>query len=273
MSNNFALRSHGEPYFALVQDNLEGMDADHDIFNGSDVIEGYVTIEVHALPTQLASPEEFHKVWSIHERKIRLGFSVVGTEFAWIAVTPSGRLCAGALNQPVAMTAPGFVVPNGGFRQYRLHYVGASGSLALHEVGPTINGQADLTLLASVTGTPDTAIVTAPRVARQVLFNGQDALTRMPCSIRFARLETGSMSPQWSFNEGQGNHVHFTGAQDPAFPDVTRDFDLTARFLDEIDRPWGDPSGVPIESVYRWELRTEYQRDDPATPEYVRTYQ
>jgi hypothetical protein len=143
----------------------------------------------------------------------------------------------------------------------------------LHEIGPTINGQADLSLLASSAGSPASAAVTAPRFARQVLFNGQDALTRVPCSIRFARLETGSMSPQWNFNEGQGDHTHFVGVQDPAFPDVARDFGLSARFLDEIDKPWGDPSGVPVESVYRWELRTEYTRDDPATPEYVRTYQ
>lgn len=281
MSSNFALRSLGHPYFCLAQNDLTGMGATSDIFNGHDVIEGYVTLEIHALPQQAASADELHKVWSLHEYPTRSGFTWVGTEFLSIAVTPSGRLVATAFNGAVAQTGPGFLAPNSGLRQYRAHFVGSVGTLLLHELFPISEAgfQESQLLAAGVGATGVVPAVTAGRHAQVMLFNGYGALTRMPCSIRNARLETGSMSPSWGFYEGAGGEVAFAGAQDPAFPDVTRDFNLDAAIQAHVigsvfdPLPWGEYAGPSIDKTYRWELRTEYQRDDPALPEYTRELQ
>jgi len=280
MSSNFALRSHGEPYFTLVQNNLHGMGATSDIFNNHDVVGGYITLEVHALPVQLADPDEYHKVWSLHEYPVLSGFTWVGTEFLWIAVTPSGRLAAGAVNGAVAQTAPGTMAPNGGLRTYLAIYVGATGLLVLKELLPKEGGFQPSSTLASATGAPLTPAVIPGRHARMTLFNGYGSLTRMPCSIRRAEHYSG-FGVIWPFAEGRGRRV----VSDPypqssaPYPGVERDFRLDAGVTTMVlgsvfaPPPYPTAAGIDLETYYRWELRTEYERDDPSTPTYIRAHQ
>ena len=277
MSSNFALRSHGEPYFTLVQNNLHGMGSTSDPFEGSVSITGMVTLEIHALPIQHADPDEYHKVWSYHEYPVRSGFTWVGTEFLWIAVTPSGRLAAGAVNGVVAQTEIGYMTPNAGFRTYQANYAAVTGEVTLLEFGGVSD---EGKFLAMATGPLVALAVTPGRHARMTLFNGYGSLTRMPCSIRRAEHYSG-FGVIWPFAEGRGRRV----VSDPypqssaPYPGVERDFRLDAGVTTMVlgsvfaPPPYPTAAGIDLETYYRWELRTEYERDDPSTPTYIRAHQ
>jgi len=274
VSAGLAIRSKGDPYFALAQLNLAGMtDPNAPFESGS--FPGHtfimeVQFRLESLPVAFASQDEVHILFSY------LQMGLFDTDLAWIGVTPSGRVAVGAMNGPVLQTAVGLLVPsklwnaaqmqasnNGaGAETVTLHYVHGF-TPQLHPSGFTlampllVSSSADRSLVAPSAGTPS-----AFR-----LFNGAGATTRCACTIWYAAADARAgafpWSAQWNLSEGRGKQTVAQSAGFGALTNSVHDLGLEARWLSSGffpvlgPIPNSDPSsGFQWERILDWRRRT-----------------
>lgn len=255
MSARHAVRSLGQPYFALVQNELSGM---NEMARGfACAYQWVVTVAFHELPVKNASDDENHAFASLHP------FGPTTDLTFEIGVTPNGAL---------VVTAPGgswrsqngVVVASTAYRVVNVTYSAAAGTCVAY---------IDTELLNMVpTGSP-LGDLTDGTLYMFTLLNGRYDLTRMRCAMRAAQLyvipdlDPGNLLLfSWDLAEGAGSTTAgmLTGTMTNP-PDLT----LTAQFYQAYvadSRPWGE---VPFDSAvgaYLWELITDYtDRELPET--------
>lgn len=262
--------SCGSPYFAAIQNNTF-----NSVGQGGGEFRLSMIVALRGLPVQLASPDEVHILFSVHEAVPG------GSERVAIGVTPNGRVVgrtgtrADLLSPPASLLADGLphriwlqCFAAGASRQ-----VGLDGAVLAQDAIPGgVDG------LFSPTGLP----------IRYMAFNGVDGRTRCNCVISHVELVPVNAPIAWLFNEAQGVLVKdYEMYGDPAeWTDRAtlpagasdwndgNDFDLTAQWYDPttMGRPllWGAVPTSPIQTCLSWSKATQYVPGGPNTPAYQR---
>lgn len=234
MSRSRYIRSHGTPGFAAYQDGLAGMVYTNLPDFGLAALR--FTFRLDAMPTMLASVEEFHPLFSV----VDVGVAPARDLLA-IGVTPSGRIRAVNVGGDTLQTSINAIAADGVWHEVETAYdYGISSWYDLTDAGNTI-----------VPGVPGTVVtpLLPSFYGRYVLFNGASGLTRCACSIADARATwsdaLGTMSTTWdmlTFDSMGRLDVGAAGALKNVWLDGgTYDGALTLGWLDTSPNanPWG----------------------------------
>lgn len=267
MSANYALRSDGRPYFAVVQDDLAFMDPNTPTCpQENPAFFLRVAFRIDALPVQLASADEIHPLIAYTEHTL-------GRDLAVIGVTPSGRLVAKAMDGPAVQTAAGFIQAgplwHDAFADFsetlpidRLFYLSRE-----NPIGDTDFQPSGTNLVASSTTPRDPIVPAAGNLGRFILFNGVKAEARIAGAISLAEFTApGFAGARWSINERFGSTLRVN--PDYALPDVPQNYNLTAQYFNPLfyAPAWGAFPDGDASDAYEWELHTAWaKRDLPET--------
>lgn len=265
MSERWAIRSSGEPYFALVQPNLAFMDAANAPWSAGSLASASLRLEVafHDLPVRHTSADETHPLFSYHDS------GVAGQELAHIGVAPDGRVIGFFKGFADLESSAGLIAPEGDhYRTIESQIVEAAGTVfrTLKVDGGTV---ASTSAAGSFTLAP-------ANLARFMLFNGLLGVTRCGCSIRSARatfsIGAGTGNPgtiEWPITEGKGTAI---GATIIAGSFPSTDFGLDDAFYNPLFFPllWGAVPSTDPQAAHHWKLSTPYTRIVPRALEYYR---
>lgn len=243
MSNHRFVTSLGQPYFAFVADGIGDLSTlpSHGLFSVR------LNMRVDALPTQSASADELHPVFSFaHD---------IGTQppICEVGVTPSGRLKVLGKSGATWSSRTGLFTGSGVWQEVQVDYTSGTG---VFEV--TIDGYSEAGTMAGTT--PGDLLPAAGHDTRIMLFNGRDALARTRVSVRevlAAFLGSGLSILLWSFGERSGDSLTPTltlaGGIDMPTPAAR------AQWYESLFyHPWGV---VPTDSpngAYSWGLETDF---------------
>lgn len=262
--------SCGSPYFSAIQNNTF-----NSVGQGGGEFRLSMIVALRGLPVQLASPDEVHILFSVHEA------APGGSERVAIGVTPNGRIVGRTGTRADLLSSPASILADGlphriwlqCFAAGASRQVGLDGAVLAQDAIPGgVDG------LFSPTGLP----------IRYMAFNGVDGRTRCNCVISHVELVPVNAPIAWLFNEAQGLLVKdYEQYGDPAeWTDRAtlpagasdwndgNDFDLTAQWYDPttMGRPllWGAVPASPIQTCLSWSKATHYVPGGPNTPAYQR---
>lgn len=290
MSQYFAVRSHGDPYFGAHQINQAFMDSSTGPSTDLSASgHGFVLLDlaVHALPVMQSSADELHALFSYHE------YGPSGATIVEFGITPNGRIKAqNRASGGYIQTVSGAIVPGGGFMKLAYQFEPVSHSLIGWDwadetdsgLEPGYGGDHHpTTAYATAAYAPSTPVVgpASGKTAMFLLFNGKEARTRCECSIRFARAcfqdATHPRNVQWEFSEGRLESISGEMYNSTAFSSEALAFNpnLNLVYYDPLVYPllYG---GLPTNNVresYRWDNRTIYRRRALAPASYRKVAQ
>jgi len=255
MSNGYALRSTGRPYFAMVQQTLAYMNAPSLPAFGA--LEWVVEFRLDSVPIQLASADECHAIASFHEYA-----SAGARRLLDVGISPSGRVQAAHPLGVGVQTAPGRVQADGAWHRLIVSYDAGAGDWRF-------NLDSDAQLSPNDGGAGGFLLPAAGFVGEVTLFNGLDGLSRAGVTIRLATLgfTPGPNAVTWATSEGLGAVVRSTRTGL-----AQQDFTLTAQLRDPITtHPWGPVDLSQLDGAYAWQIATAYTESGAPATVYAET--
>lgn len=271
--------SCGAAYFAAIQQDLSAS-----VGLGLGEASVLITVALHALPTQLASADEVHVVFSAHEP-----FNG-GSERVAIGITPNGRIVGRTGTRADLLSTPATILADG--KPHVVSLMVATGSGGARAIG------LDGVVVAhdDIAGGSDGLFPLVGSTLRFMLFNGVDGRTRCACTIYKCEMQPTNTQPlRWPCDEGHGLSLRdqefvalsaaTNGWQDRAallpldqqrtYTDYyPAHFGLLVQWYDPttMGRPllWGAVPGTPIQSCVGWAKATPYALAGPTVPDYQR---
>lgn len=264
------LRACGLPYFAAVQTNL-----DNSIGIGGGETRMMLVVALHAMPVQLASPDEPHWLASWHEAILG------GRELFSLGVTPSGRICAKTVDSPVILSPTAVITADSIPHTISMQmFAGTGFELGFDGVVVVGYGSSAISLQG-----PFSPLRVPPGTyppVRFMLFNGLEGRTRCECTIFWCEMVPESQSVRWPVEEGRGLNIHdeelvsglWANRQPPsALSDYgTVDWRLVVQYYNPLTLGfplvWGPLPSSDIRDCAHWFLNTQFSPQNPASPTY-----
>ncbi len=235
------LRALGKPHFAFT--HTEGAAV---LPIGELGIGG--TFMLHRLPTALASAEEVHWLFSLHET------APDGLEIVAVGVTPSGRFAFSSRDVGTTFSAGGAVPVDGLFHYIRLNSYGGCLQVFLDGVG----------ILNSILTVIRSQYPTTGAGVRFCLFNGRDGASVLDCSVANFEVSAEEGAIVWPITEGHGDTISDYGLGD-------WNLDLEATWFNGV--PIGacpEFPSLPLTSAYTWGRATAWTPRPPYSPTYTK---